>query len=162
MKKLAALFLFGLLVLAVSCTSSTKKSGDFKLLPQPQQIDLTGVSELKPKDLVLFYSEDAIDLPMLGTILSNIQETKERSKAQIVYNIDSLSDMKQEAYSLTILVNQIQITAKDRAGLLYAFMTLEQLSEDALEQEVALPLCEIKDEPKLSYRSIHLDMKHPF
>jgi len=160
MKKSPVLFLFGLLVLAVSCTSSSKKSGDFNLLPQPQQIELTGVSNLKSKDLRLFYSEDTADLPMLGTILSNIQETKEPSKAQIVYNIDSSLDMKPESYSLTIFVNQIQITAKDRAGLLYAFMTLEQLSEDALEQEVALPLCEIKDEPKLSYRSIHLDMKH--
>ena len=48
----------------------------------------------------------------------------------------------------------------DKAGLLYAFMTLEQLMEDAKEQDVSLPLCSIKDYPLLSYRAIHLDIKH--
>ena len=61
---------------------------------------------------------------------------------------------------MDINTNQIQITAKDQAGLIYGLATLEQLMEDAEEQEVHLPLCQIKDYPLLSYRAIHWDVKH--
>ena len=69
-------------------------------------------------------------------------------------------DLKAEGYLMDINTNQIQITAKDQAGLIYGLATLEQLMEDAEEQEVHLPLCQIKDYPLLSYRAIHWDVKH--
>ena len=80
--------------------------------------------------------------------------------AQLVYSIDSKLDLKDEGYLMDINSNQVQITAKDQAGLIYALATLEQLMEDAQEQEVKLPLCHIKDYPLLSYRAIHWDIKH--
>ncbi|MGB2137149.1 MAG: glycoside hydrolase family 20 zincin-like fold domain-containing protein, partial [Flavobacteriaceae bacterium] len=84
----------------------------------------------------------------------------DKNQAQLVYAIDPKLDLKAEGYLMDINTNQIQITAKDQAGLIYGLATLEQLMEDAEEQEVHLPLCQIKDYPLLSYRAIHWDVKH--
>ena len=71
-----------------------------------------------------------------------------------------IPDLTAEGYTLDISKRLITIAGKDKAGLLYGFMTLEQLMEDALEQGVPLPFCHIEDFPLLSYRAIHLDVKH--
>ena len=37
---------------------------------------------------------------------------------------------------------------------------MEQLLQDAKEQNVYVPLCTIVDYPSLAFRAIHLDIKH--
>lgn len=160
MKIFKAICLSGIVLIISSCNTSIEKPGNFNLLPQPQEFEITGVSKLKPADLHFVYAKEKVGLPKLGAVLNNIKVTNDPSKAQISYHVDASSDIKPEGYTLIISNNQVKITAKDRAGLLYAFMSLEQLSEDALEQEVALPLVRIKDYPLLAYRAIQLDMKH--
>lgn len=160
MKKFPILFLIGVLILSSSCQTSISKPGDFKLLPEPHEFTVSGVSRLKPKDIQYYYSEDKANLPKLGLLLTNIQATDDSTKAQIIYSIDDEMEIKPEGYKLGIGNDQIKMIAKDRAGLLYAFMTLEQLNEDAIEQEVNLPLVRIKDYPLLAYRAIQWDMKH--
>lgn len=160
MKKVLTLFLLGCFVFFLSCQSQIEKLGNFDLLPLPQQFEVNGVSKLNSDNLLYYYTEENVDLLTAVSLLKNIQPVKEQSKAQIVYSIDQLLDTKSEGYILNISTNQIIITGKDKAGLFYAFMTLEQLIEDANEQNVALPMCSIKDYPLLSYRAIHLDIKH--
>jgi len=132
----------------------------FKLLPLPQQFEVTGISSLKFKDVLSYYSNDKMSLPKVGHLLNTIQPVSKESKAQIIFQINKSIDLPSEGYLLHISTKKIQITAKDKAGLFYAFMTLEQLLEDAKEQGISLPLCNIKDFPLLSYRAIHLDIKH--
>ncbi len=132
----------------------------FKLLPQPQQFEVTGNSSLKFKDVLSYYTSNKIDLPKVGYVLNTIQPVNKESKAQIVFHIDESIDLPPEGYLLNITPKKIHITAKDKAGLFYSFMTLEQLLEDAKEQGLFLPLCKIEDFPLLSYRAIHLDIKH--
>ncbi|MEQ8879659.1 MAG: family 20 glycosylhydrolase [Cyclobacteriaceae bacterium] len=85
---------------------------------------------------------------------------KNKSEAQVVLSIDSSLDIPEEGYELSIGVDQVNIQSKDQAGLLYGVMSLEQLIQDARDQEVNLPQCEITDFPLLTYRAIHLDIKH--
>jgi hypothetical protein len=92
--------------------------------------------------------------------LSSVSSTDKKNKAQLVYTINPNLDLKEEGYFMNISAKQIQITAKDQAGLIYGLATLEQLMEDAEEQDVPLPLSQIKDYPLLSYRAIHWDVKH--
>jgi hypothetical protein len=92
--------------------------------------------------------------------LSSASSTDKKDKAQLVYTINPNLDLKEEGYFMNISAKQIQITAKDQAGLIYGLATLEQLMEDAEEQDVPLPLSQIKDYPLLSYRAIHWDVKH--
>jgi hexosaminidase len=160
MKNLNRLIFVGGLILLTSCQSAQKSTGNFNLLPEPQQMEFTGASEIHVNQVHLFFSEDGSELPVLGPMLSGIKTAENMEEAQVVFGMDPDLDLGPEGYTLEIIGNQISITGKDRAGLLYGFMTLEQLMEDAGEQDVPLPLCLIEDYPLLSYRAIHLDMKH--
>ena len=150
-------FLLSLLVLACQ---SPDKLGDFKLLPQPQHFEVRGISTLEYNDLQQYHVPDGTGLPWCGELLQDIQSAEKPSEAEIIFQIDEAMDLPAEGYTLDISKKKVSITGKDEAGLLYAFMTLNQLLEDAREQDVALPVCSIEDYPLLSYRAIHLDVKH--
>lgn len=158
MKKISVVF-FSLTFL-LSCTQTTKKQGDFKVLPLPQEFNITGVSNLNYDDVKHYYANEDVDLPILSEQLNAVQPTENTSDAELVFNIDGAIDVGAEGYTLNILEDQIIIIGKDEAGLFYGFKTLEQLMVDAQEQQVSLPLCTIKDYPLLAYRAIHLDIKH--
>ncbi|MCK4746161.1 MAG: glycoside hydrolase, partial [Bacteroidales bacterium] len=160
MKNLYALIFAGGLVLLTSCQTADKSTGNFNLLPVPRQMEVTGASGIHVDEVLFCFSADGSELPVLGATLSGIKPADNQEKAQVVFRIDPDLDLEPEGYTLEISGEQIAIAGKDRAGLLYGFMTLEQLMEDAGEQGVPLPLCSIQDCPLLSYRAIHLDMKH--
>jgi hexosaminidase len=153
------LFPFFLSTLILSCQSHVKM-GDFKVLPQPQQIEINGNSSLEYDDIQHYHAVDGAELSWFGVLLEHIEFVDQPGKAEIIFRIDGDLDLPAEGYTLEISKKQVSITGKDNAGMLYAFMTLNQLLEDAREQEVTLPVCSIKDYPLLSYRAIHLDMKH--
>ena len=154
------LILSGFIVIFFSFQSPKDDVGDFKLLPVPQHFEITGVSSLKYENILSYYSKERIDMPKVGKLLNSIQTVKTESKAHIICRIDRSLDLPKEGYTLHISKNKINIIGKDKVGLFYAFMTLEQLLEDAYEQNVFLPQCSIKDFPLLSYRAVHLDVKH--
>ena len=147
------------LLLSISCETG-KRSGDFKILPQPQEWNITGNSKLNADDVQYYYNATNRSLPPGSEFLDQASATENRDKAQLIYAIDNDLDLKAEGYLMEIGQDQILITAKDQAGLLYGLATLEQLMEDAAEQQVKLPSCSIKDYPLLAYRAIHWDVKH--
>ncbi len=146
-------------ILSVSLQLYAKSSGDFTLLPQPQKFEIEGSSLLKSNDILFCYTQNE-ELPVLGDLLNTIQVVDKRTEAQIIFSINSELDLPAEGYTLNISGKKIDIVGKDRAGLFYAFVTLEQLMEDAKEKDLYLPHCSIEDYPLLSYRAIHLDIKH--
>ena len=152
-------YLIIIAIIFLSCQPNNE-IGNFKLLPHPKEWNIGGNSELKSSDLEFYYNSDGIELPPGSDFLGDIKATENKSNAQLVYSIDPELDLKEEGYLMDIFENQIKITAKDQAGLIYGLATLEQLMEDAKEQQVKLPLCQIKDYPLLSYRAIHWDVKH--
>jgi hexosaminidase len=158
MKKILSLIILSFFMF--SCKSVSNKSGDFNLLPLPLQFEITGSSSLSYKSVKTYFSHGDVDLSVLGDLLQNIKSVDEESKAQIVYSIDNSIDTKAEGYNLDISDQQITIVGKDKAGLFYGFKTLEQLLQDAKEQNVYLPLCNIVDYSSLAFRAIHLDIKH--
>lgn len=152
---------FLILVFLSSCASQEEKEhGNFQILPSPQEFEITGISDLKVGQLKLVFSENNESPPVLGDILELLRKTDKKADAQVVYSIDETLDVPAEGYLLEIHEDQITLKGKDKGGLFYAFKTLEQLTIDAEEQDVFLPLCSIKDFPLLAYRSVHLDIKH--
>jgi hexosaminidase len=143
-----------------SCNFFTLKMGDFKLLPTPQNFQINGVSNLQTEDILFFYNPNKKNLPPGSGFLGNIKRVDVKENAQLIFTIDPSIKIKDEGYILKILNEKIIIKAKDKAGLIYGLASLEQLMEDSEEQAVNLPLCEIKDYPLLTYRPIHLDLKH--
>ncbi len=143
-----------------SCNFFVIKTGDFKLLPTPQNFQINGVSNLQPDDILFFYNPNKKNLPPGSSFLGNIKRAEVKENAQLIFTIEPSVKIKDEGYILKILNEKIIINAKDKAGLIYGLASLEQLMEDSEDQAVNLPLCEIKDYPLLTYRPIHLDLKH--
>ncbi|WP_200974389.1 family 20 glycosylhydrolase [Echinicola sp. 20G] len=151
-----------LFVFTVSLQACTKKSstlGDFKLLPSPQEFEISGVSDLHADDIISYYGLDQTPLPK-SSLSTSLSAVKSDTEATVVYQIDPTLGLVSGGYRMEISQDQVTIDAQDEAGLLYAFESLQQLCLDAEEQQVTLPACTITDYPKLAYRSIHLDIKH--
>ena len=160
MTRFQLILLFTFSIYIVSCQSSSDRSGDFQVLPLPQQFEITGVSDLKYNDIQHYFALEGVDLPARGVLLKDLQAAETAETAHIILSLEESPDLNAEGYTLDISEKQITISGKDKAGLLYGFMTLEQLMEDAKDQKVNLPLCKIRDFPLLSYRAIHIDIKH--
>jgi hypothetical protein len=160
MKPLKLFALAACIILMDSCRESSPTGGTFVLLPHPVEVNLGGNSSLSPGDILACFSEDTIGIPECGGLLRDLQVVKKKSRAQIWYGLDRELGVRPEGYVLEISDKRITIYGKDRAGLLYGFMTLHQLMEDAADQDVPLPICTIRDYPLLPYRAIHLDVKH--
>lgn len=160
MKKLKYLSVLVLSILLNSCETKEKVEGDYNLLPLPQEMTVNGSSALRFDDVSAVYALNGAESPILGQLTSQFKKVENQKEAQVIYQLDENLDIQAEGYVLEITDTKIHISAKDNAGLLYGFMTLEQLLEDAKEQNANLPLCNIKDYPALAYRAIHVDVKH--
>lgn len=154
------LSLFSGLSILYSCQSAQSTMGEFNLLPVPQEHEFSGNSELMAETLLYCHGMEGCELPVLGEGLDHLEMVENRRDAQVIFEIREMEGMKAEGYALSVSSNHVFITAVDKAGLFYAFRTLEQLAVDAGDQGVPLPRCEITDYPLLSYRAIHLDVKH--
>ncbi|MCM4151324.1 glycoside hydrolase family 20 [Arenibacter sp. N53] len=158
MKNLTGIYLLTVSLLLFSCNQKENKLGDFKLLPQPQEFQVTGASSISYNETLKVIAQNSEALPIINTDVLIISE--DQGKATLTYEIDANLDTPAEGYTLAIADKQINIIGKDKAGLFYAFKTLEQLVVDAKDQKANLPLCQLKDFPLLAYRSVHLDVKH--
>ena len=68
-----------------------------------------------------------------------------------------------EGYELSIKKEEIKLVAKEAAGIFYGLQSLKQLVQIDKESKTAiLPCVEIKDEPRYSYRGLHLDVGRHF
>ena len=158
-RSLKIVALLVLIVIVYGCNVDKSPTPVFRILPHPQEIVINGQSNIFPSTIQTFYAADKTKLPKVIEFTNELKEST-LEKAQIVFSVNLNLDTNAEGYKLSIRSDQIEIQAKDSAGLLYAFTTLEQLIQDAKDQNVSLPICEIKDAPSLSYRAIHLDIKH--
>lgn len=76
--------------------------------------------------------------------------------------VENPNDAKNGSYELNVSTTQIQINAKSNLGLFYAFQTLQQLLPVAKKEELKILSLEIKDEPKYTWRGMHLDVCRHF
>lgn len=160
MKKFPYAYFLILSLLFYCCTPKENKLGDFELLPEPQEIEISGVSSLSYDEILDYGANNEIPLPILDKEVIQVEKNQGDKEPRLVYNIDGTLDVRPEGYTLAITDKQITIAGKDESGLFYGFQTLEQILTDARDQKVNLPQCQIKDYPLLAYRAVHLDVKH--
>ena len=158
----STLFLLSLCsILMLSCSSPQNNRAAFQLLPAVQKMEFSnGNSKMNFQTPAFAYSPNGDALPIRYALTKDIVPTSEASKANVIYRIQSDMELPAEGYEIKIEVNKIKIDAKDKAGLFYAFVTLNQLLEDAQEQALPLPLVRITDYPKIAFRPIQWDIKH--
>jgi len=79
----------------------------------------------------------------------------------------TVSTLNREGYELIVQPNRVLIRANTGAGLFYGIQTLLQLfpadsASIKAGDEILLPVVEIKDEPRFSWRGMHLDVCRHF
>ena len=151
MKNFISILSLGLVLFFGSCETSTKSEARFELLPSPSEMTISGQSKLELEEVEASFEKAKKAMLEKGS-LEGIESFR--------FTLQPDLDLKKEGYLMEISVDQISIQAPADAGLWYGLMTLGQLIQDAKDQNAALPLVKIKDEPALDYRAVHLDVKH--
>ncbi len=151
MKNFILFFFLGILLILGSCGPSTKSEARFELLPSPSEMTISGQSKLELEEVEASFEKAQKAMLEKGS-LEGIESFR--------FTLQPDLDLKKEGYLMEISEDQISIQAPADAGLWYGLMTLGQLIQDAKDQDAALPLVKIKDEPALDYRAVHLDVKH--
>jgi len=134
----------------------------FKLLPQPQKIELLNGKGISYNSLQYIFLDGTFPKPVLYGSLKPLPLTNKQGPGVLVMTISSDSDLPEspEGYVLEIKTGQVILRAKDNAGLFYGCQTLVQLLEDAQDEQINIPECRITDYPDIAYRAVHLDLKH--
>ena len=175
MRKLNHALLAGALALAcASCTA--EKEANYQVIPLPQEVSLTQGNPFKLNENVLIaYPENNALLQRNAEFLSEyIQQatnyapkTKaiaagEQVKNAIVLGLDP-SIANKEGYVLTTTPEGINLNGQTENGVFYGIQTLRKsIPAEAKEATILIPAGEIKDEPRFSYRGMHLDVGRHF
>ncbi len=163
--------------LALACASCTaEKEANYQVIPLPQEVSLTQGNPFKLNENVLIaYPENNALLQRNAEFLSEyIQQatnyapkTKaiaagEQVKNAIVLGLDP-SIANKEGYVLTTTPEGININGQTENGVFYGIQTLRKsIPAEAKEATILIPAGEIKDEPRFSYRGMHLDVGRHF
>ena len=171
MKKL--LFLLSLAVAAVSCCNDRNQ---INVVPYPNEvtmkcgsIDVEGAAfhlSAGLDDASKAYIEDfAKQLSLVSGVESAV--VTDNSREGFTFAFDQA--LGNEAYTLKINGKTVAVKAGGLNGFVYAIQTLKQMlpveifgKEVAEEVAWTLPCCRIKDEPRFSYRGMHMDVSRHF
>ena len=154
-------FIFLAFIAKISAGDTDAFNKHFRLLPQPQKLELLAGEGLPYSDLRGVYLRNTIDKPVMEGYLAGLPLTKSSGAGivSLVINPD-LTLPSPEGYTLKLADKQVVIEAISQSGLFYGIQTLSQLLEDSHDQQIEIPACRITDYPEVAYRAVHLDLKH--
>lgn len=122
-------------------------------------------------DLTISYTQDVRDeAEILGRVLKDefgiehslqVLDTNENG-VEIILKLKPDFSQNHQAYALQITEAGIEIIASGQAGIFYAIQSLRALLSNARDEELALPVIEITDEPAFDYRGMHFDVARNF
>lgn len=101
----------------------------------------------------------------------SVKEGKKARRNSVFLAIDTVSGIAKEGYTLEVKKHRVIIIASTANGLFYGVQSLRQLMPAAIEKSdgttdistLTVPCCYIKDEPRFTYRGMHLDVcRHMF
>ena len=139
----------------------TTLEDSFPLLPSVEVVQFeTTHSSLAPEAINTAFSPTSDLLPVRYGYSKQFKQIKQMEDAQLFFSIQPQENQKAESHTLKIEQEKIEIQAQDQAGLFYAFVTLDQLIEDAVNSNTPLPLVTLQDAPKIAFRPIQVDVKH--
>ena len=139
----------------------TTLEDSFPLLPSVEVVQFeTTHSSLAPEAINTAFSPTSDLLPVRYGYSKQFKQITQMEDAQLFFSIQPQENQKAESYTLKIEQEKIEIQAQDQAGLFYAFVTLNQLIEDAVNSNTPLPLVTLQDAPKIAFRPIQVDVKH--
>jgi hexosaminidase len=163
--------------IALTCAScQTGQTTDYQVIPLPQEVNVTqeGTFRLDRNTLVTYPESNAL-LERNATFLSEYisqstgyaLKTKAAAEGGQVKNAIVLAInpgiANKEGYVLTTTAQGITIEGQTENGVFYGIQTLRKaIPAEARCANILLPLGTIKDEPRFSYRGMHLDVGRHF
>jgi hexosaminidase len=128
------------------------------IIPAPSEIRTDNVPGLL-KHLNI-YLDDEYQNAYLDSLMMRVPGvSKVQDMAMSNVFIQHVQDMHKDAYHLVVGKNKIDIEISSAHGLQHALVSLVQM---IIYSGFPLPLAEIKDQPRFSYRGMHLDVCRHF
>ncbi len=150
-----------LLLVATLHSFAADFNEQFRLMPQPQKIEVLNPKGIRYSDLRAVVLVNTKEKPVMPAMLSSLPIASVAAANSLSLITDeNLKLPSDEGYMLEINGKQISIKAKQQSGLFYGLQTLQQLLEDSRDQQIEIPSLRITDYPEIPYRAIHLDVKH--
>lgn len=160
---------FLLLLWAVFSTTALWAQQPVNIIPKPNSIQAkTGEFIVNSATLLSYDNADSKRIADLFQEYVNTQygiplKTAEKKSGKNVIRFISSAKGNEEAYQLEVSPQGIEVTGVN-AGLFYGYQSLIQLlPAPARQSELKIAAVSIKDEPRFSYRGLHLDVaRHMF
>ncbi|MDH5704700.1 MAG: beta-N-acetylhexosaminidase [Candidatus Aminicenantes bacterium] len=159
-----AVKIFSILMIFVIAFSSCARepASPFKILPKPRKVKFINSAGVGFRGLKKIRIEGDFRRPVMGPILSLLPLTDQSERGTLTLKLSAARKLpeSEEGYILLVKNGQIEIESRGEAGLFYGCQTLEQLLEDSRDSGMAVLACTMTDYPALSYRAVHIDVKH--
>ena len=150
------------------------QSAKFNVIPLPAEIQQAsrGTFQLNPETRICYPKKNKA-LQKEATFLAeyiqqaiglNLEVTTKARQGNTIFLHTDLKHESQEAYTLNVTEKGIDINGSSTAGVFYGIQTLRK-SLPVLEGKaplVTIPLVQIKDAPRFTYRGTHLDVSRHF
>lgn len=158
-------FLFIFFLLPFLNGNAQNSQQNISIIPAPNFYKLAGDSiRINGKVQVNFinknFSEKESKSAKILESALNVQGSSKKSNLTIEFNSD-VNFKSKEGYKIEITSNKILVLGKEE-GLFYAVQTLFQLLPNKISSEIKLPCVIIEDQPRYSYRGLHLDVCRHF
>jgi hexosaminidase len=158
-------FLFLFFVLSFLNGKAQNSQQNISIIPTANLYKLTGDSiRINGKVQVNFKNKNYSEKELKSAkILESVLNAKANSKkSNLKIEFDSSKNLSsKEGYKIEITSNKITITGQEE-GLFYAVQSLLQLLPNKISTEIKLPCLIIEDQPRYSYRGLHLDVCRHF
>jgi len=167
MKNLTFAFIFCLFL----CSFVFAQTSELNIIPQPKSVQkLNGEFNFNLKTKIV--ATDEIGRKSAGILNDLLMKNygfkleftdKEQKENAIVFISKGfpVDKMPKESYGLNIIPKVILVYGNE-IGQFYAIQTLMQILPLELKGEAKLPAVDIADEPRFSYRGMHLDVSRHF
>ena len=158
-------FLYLFFVLSFLNGTAQNLQQNNSIIPAPNFYKLTGDSiRINGKVQINFvnknYSEKEFKSAQILETAFNSQADSKKSDVKIDFNTN-VNFASKEAYKIEINSKKITVSGKEE-GLFYGVQTLLQLLPNKISKEIKLPCVIIEDQPRYSYRGLHLDVCRHF
>ncbi len=170
------LIFIGMSLFILSCTTTNEQivntAADYPIIPRPEQMTIEkGRFYVDAKTKIIYpngWSKEAGYLKEILQVSTIVEEdiSSSKSETNIVRLVLDPDISHEEGYHLTVSDRLIEIKASTAKGVFYGIQSLRQLlpanAETEDKVEITIPAVKIIDEPRYTYRGMHLDVGRHF
>ena len=147
------------------------QGADLPLVPRPESIKRgEGVFRFNANTELLFTDAKlGSEAGLFATLIEQlygfrpVSKTAAASRPNSIYlSLDGNASLGNEGYRLTVSTGEVVIQARAAAGIFYGLQTLYQLMPAGKVISAEVPVVEIEDVPRFTWRGMHLDVCRHF